>query len=579
MIVLDMAHFHIKKKKGRPYLYVREIARVAGKPKVVSQIYIGSPERVAGLVGGSEEAAVRLKVEEFGALWLAHQISQDVDLVGIVDKEIQRGAQEEGPSVGEYFLYCIWNRMCESTSKNKLAQWYGRTAVQQIRPVDIGELTSQRYWEKWERVSEAALKTIARRFFERMWELESPDADCLLFDTTNYYTFMASDTPSELARRGKSKEGRHNLRQIGLGLLVSRDSRLPLYYCVYPGNLHDSRQFEAVMDEMFGVVCGLNKTKQKLTVVIDKGMNSEGNFAWIDEHSRIHFVTTYSTYFAEELAMTSLEVFEPADTEKNRLLLQKGKGEDRMLVYRAKGEYWGKQRAVVVTYNPTTERKQTYTLDSKLDAIRQELLAMRSKVRNKEPHWRKQEAIRERYLRLCERFHVPSDLYALEFSQTAEGLVMSFRKDVVAVEQRRMMFGKNIIITDNMDWTTTAIVEASIDRWQVENRFRLSKEDDLVAMRPIRHWTDSKIRCHLFSCVVAMTYLRRIELKLNAAGIHRTAEDVMEDMRHLHSVLLLKDGGRKADRRIEIPTKTQAEVLSAFGFSVNAGGVLHPKNS
>jgi hypothetical protein len=87
---------------------------------------------------------------------------------------------------------------------------------------------------------------------------------------------------------------------------------------------------------------------------------------------------------------------------------------------------------------------------------------MRSKVRNKEPHWRKQEAIRERYLRLCERFHVPSDLNALEFSQTAEGLVMTFRKDVVAVERKRMMFGKNIIITGNRDWTTTAIVEASL---------------------------------------------------------------------------------------------------------------------
>ena len=76
-----------------------------------------------------------------------------------------------------------------------------------------------------------------------------------------------------------------------------------------------------------------------------------------------------------------------------------------------------------------------------------------------------------------------------------------------------------------------------------------------------------------------MTYLRRIELKLNAAGIHRTAEEVMEDMQHLHSVLLVKEGGRKVDRRIEIPTKTQAEVLSVFGFSVNAGGVLHPKTS
>jgi len=65
-----MAHFHVKKKKGRPYLYVREIARVDGKPKVVSQIYIGSPQRVAGLVSGTEKGPVKIKVEEFGALWL-----------------------------------------------------------------------------------------------------------------------------------------------------------------------------------------------------------------------------------------------------------------------------------------------------------------------------------------------------------------------------------------------------------------------------------------------------------------------------------------------------------------------------
>jgi hypothetical protein len=66
-----------------------------------------------------------------------------------------------------------------------------------------------------------------------------------------------------------------------------------------------------------------------------------------------------------------------------------------------------------------------------------------------------------------------------------------------------------------------------------------------VAMQPIRHWTDSKIRCRLFTSIVAMTYLRMIELKLNAAGINRSAEDVMDDMRHLHSVLLLRAGARK----------------------------------
>jgi len=464
--------------------------------------------------------------------------------------------------------------MVEAVSKNKLTKWYKHTAIQHIRPVDINELTSKRYWEKWNRVSESSLKKIAKEFFARLWQLESPSADCLLFDTTNYYTFMASHTPSDLARRGKNKAGRHHLRQIGLGLLVARDSRLPLYHTVYPGNVHDSKQFEKIMDEMFAIVCGFHNTKERLTVVIDKGMNSEDNFAWIDEHSRIHFVTTYSTYFAQELAAIPIKRFEPVDIAKNQRLVEQGMAEERLLAYRTSGEYWGKQRAVVVTYNPITARKKLYTLQSKLETIRQELLTMRAKVKAQAPHWRKANVIQERYLRLCERLHISSELFILEFDQSADGLSMSFRKDPYQVSKKQAMFGKNIIITDNTDWTTREIVEASLDRWQVENRFRLSNDDDLVAARPIRHWTDSKIRCHLFSCVVALTYLRRLELKLSAVGIQRTAEDVMDDMRHLHSVLTLSKGSRKLNRRLETPSKTQAEVLSCFGYYVDDSGVL-----
>ena len=47
------------------------------------------------------------------------------------------------------------------------------------------------------------------------------------------------------------------------------------------------------MDEMVAIVCGYHNTKEELSVVMDKSMNSKDNFAWIDEHSRIHFVTTY----------------------------------------------------------------------------------------------------------------------------------------------------------------------------------------------------------------------------------------------------------------------------------------------
>ena len=569
-----MAHFHIKTKKGRPYLYVREIARVDGKPKVVSQVYIGSPERVSGLTQGQESDVVALKVEQFGAIWLACQIDAGVDLCSIVDGIVSPADRETGPSVGEYFLYCVFNRMIQSVSKNKLASWYQSTAIQHIRPIDLEELTSKRYWEKWDRVSEKHIEQITQVFFERIWQLDTPRADCVLFDTTNYYTYMAGHTESELAMRGKNKEGKHHLRQIGLGLLVARDSRLPLYYSVYPGNIHDSKHFESIMDEMFGIVCGLNKTKERLTVVIDKGMNADGNYSWIDEHSRMHFITTYSTYFAQDLAATPLKHFEPVDIAYNRRLIEEGKEQDQLLAYRTKGEYWGKERTVIVTYNPASRRKQEYTFNDKLEVIRQKLLSMRTKVRDKQSHWKNEDAIKERYSRMCEQMHMFSDIYELTFENAADGLSMSFRKNAYLVERKLSMFGKNIIITDNMDWMTADIVQASLDRWQVEDRFRMSKDDELVGVCPMRHWTDSKIRCHLFTCVAAMTYLRRIELKLEAAGVKRTASAVMDDMQRLHQTLVMKRGSRTPERRIETPSKTQAEVLSAFGCFVDTGGVL-----
>ena len=143
-------------------------------------------------------------------------------------------------------------------------------------------------------------------------------------------------------------------------------------------------QYAVIMDEMFGVVCGLNNTKQRLTVVIDKGMNSEGNYAWIDEHSRIHFITNYSTYFAQDLATVPLDRFEPVDTEKNRRYIENETPEECLLAFRTKGEYWGKERAVIVTYNPATARKQGYTFQCKIETLRQELLSMRTKVKEKD---------------------------------------------------------------------------------------------------------------------------------------------------------------------------------------------------
>ncbi len=93
-----------QKGKTLPIRAVREITRGNGKPKVISQVYIGSPEKVAAIARGGDINIVKLKVEEFGVLFVAAQIDQDVDLCTIIDKVIAPADRETAPSVGEYFL-------------------------------------------------------------------------------------------------------------------------------------------------------------------------------------------------------------------------------------------------------------------------------------------------------------------------------------------------------------------------------------------------------------------------------------------------------------------------------------------
>ena len=133
--------------------------------------------------------------------------------------------------------------MVEAKSKRALADWYRATAIQQIRPLNIDTLNSQAYWKQWEKMDSRKLAAVAERFFHKLAELEPSSADAVMFDTTNYYTFMAGNTTSELAQRGRNKEGRHWLRQVGVTLLVARYNKPPLFYREYEGNRQTTPRF------------------------------------------------------------------------------------------------------------------------------------------------------------------------------------------------------------------------------------------------------------------------------------------------------------------------------------------------
>ena len=571
--IANMAHIHKKMKKGRPYYYIRETARVDGKPRVVNQVYLGSPQKIMEMATRGGGLPDKIQVQEFGALWLANLVEQEIGIAGLINKIVAPEKDEAGPSVGDYFLYAIYNRMIDACSKRAMPNWYKNTAIQSIRPVKVDDLTSQLFWKKWDRVSKKQIQQIAKEYLGRVTEIEKSSSDCFMFDTTNYYTFMSGKTESELAQRGKNKEGRHWLRQIGVALLVSRDKRIPLYYKEYEGNRHDSKVFLQVIQDIFGAMEGGDSDKGKMTVVFDKGMNAEGNIAALDAQEQINFITTYSTYYGEDLIHVGLEQFKPVDTEKNRQLIKKDKYDDQLVAWRTEGEYWGRLRTVVVTYNPLTATKQRYNFEKKLLRLQDQLFDFQAKVNGQAIHWRKKSTVIKRYEDLCSELHIPSDLYTVEVTDYGNKLRMNFRKNHYRIGRHIDRFGKNIIITDIRDWTTDEIVKASLDRWTVEDGFRQSKDDDLVAMMPIRHWTDSKIRCHIFTCVAALALLRIIEIRLRRAGIHITAKSAMRRMHHLHSCLTWLPGKRKAIRILEEPDEDQADILRAFGWKI-AGGVL-----
>jgi transposase len=544
-----MAHLHKKVKQGKTYYYIREMARVQGKPKVVNQIYLGSVERIMDMALGQQKTDLsKIQVQEFGSLFLAHFVDQHIDLVQIIDSVIPPKPREKGPTLGEYFLYAAFNRMIEPRSKLGLP--------------------------KWDRVDEDSIQEISKRFFNKINEIEPIEANCFLFDTTNYFHYMDSKTPSELFARGKNKEGKHWLRQIGLALLVARDSQIPIFYREYEGNCHDSKLFNRLLEEIFASLEALGQSNPKLTVVVDKGMNSEPNMQTIDQRQGLEFITTYSPAFAEDLIRKDLSFFTPVDTPKNRELAAKDQEDDQMVAWRTTGQYWGGLRTVVVTYNPRTAAKQRYNFEKKLQRLQNGLFEIRAKVRGGRKNWTTKHQVLHYYKELCDSLYVPKDLYDLDFRTSNNKLQLYFRKNHYRINKHIARFGKNIIVTSHHDLSTDDIVKASLDRYQVENAFRQTKAGEFGNFRPMWHWTDSKIRCHIFSCIVALTYLRLLTLWLNRAGVNCTPDSAMQSMRNLASCLCWHSGKRKPIRILEEPDPEQAAILAALGHQV-ANGVLH----
>ena len=517
--------------KGKPYYYLRECRRVQGAPKIVWTLYLGSPQKLFERLTRPDPE--RIDLHEFGASAAAFDVASALDLVATIDRHVPK-AGSQGPSVGQYLLIAALNRCVAPRSKARIAEWYAKTVLRRLVPMSAAQLTSQRFWDNMDRVGEQEIVAIERELAKTAVDRFGLSLRCLLFDATNFYTFIDSfNHRPTLPQRGHSKEGRANLRIVGLALLVTSDGDVPLLHQAYAGNQADAVTFRSVIHEIADRCRMLGEGACDITLVFDKGNNAEDNLASAAQ-GPWHFVgSLVPTQHARLLAVRRAKM-RRLDPEKL----------PSVWAFRTRRVVFGVKRVVLCTYNHPLFVAQRKTLRREIDKRRRRLACLQASLERARlrPRGRAPtlEGTRKKVEAILAGRHM-KDLFRATISADRAGHVrLAFHFRLTTWRKlSRTLLGKTILFTDREDWSDEEIVLAYRAQSHVEACFRRMKDPRCLTFRPAYHWTDQKLRVHAFYCVLALLILSLLRRTLHGKGIHTSIARMIEKLSEIREAAIL----------------------------------------
>src|SRR5712691_490907 len=248
-----MASLYKKVISGKPYWYLREMGWVDGKPKMISERYLGTAADIGALLDAREAAVLpeRTRHLAFGDVAAAWGMLEDLGVAGIIDEVTGARRSDAGASAGTYLALAALNRLAAPCSKLAFADWWKTTAGDRFARIGAGVLDHRRFWDAMHAVPLEDLEEISRRIAARMAAAYELDISSVALDMTTFATFI--DTGNEkapVAQRGKAKQKRSDLRLVGLGLVVTRDGGIPLTWHAYPGDRPDVTQFATMIGQL-----------------------------------------------------------------------------------------------------------------------------------------------------------------------------------------------------------------------------------------------------------------------------------------------------------------------------------------
>lgn len=565
----SMATIQKKRCRGRTYWQIVESRRVQGKPRPIVLLHLGTAE---GLLRRLQEGAgkpVTAKVFAFGAIAALWNLAGKLDVVGTIDRHV--GKRRQGLTCGQYMLLAALNRCVAPRSKAALYQWYGKTVLPRLLPAPRRLLTSQRFWDHMGYLKPETIGAIEEELASRLVREFKVDLRTLVFDATNFDTYIDTQTPCALAQRGHAKSKREDLRLLGLALLVSTDFHVPLLSHVYPGNQNDTMMFGQATDTLVTRYRQFVRECEEITLVFDGGNPSTDNMAAIAA-SPYHFVTTLTATNHKELLAIPLRRF--AAFPDSRLA--------GTSAYRTTKVVWGQERTVVVTRSENLRRGQLAGISVALSRKRRALRELRARLRrSQQPQARGKgythESLQQRLAEITHGQYV-SAILKTRIVQQGGVLDFTFHTDARAfVQLQRTRLGKRILCTDNARWSTAEIILASRAQFHVENAFKQMKDPHWVTFSPTFHWTDQKLRVHAFYCVLALTLSSLLQRQAAQAGVTLSLPALLQELSDIKEVVNLypsatdsRRGRLRAEYVLTQRSPQQRRLAEIFGLDAVA---------
>ena len=567
-----MASLYKKVISGKPYWYLREMGWVDGKPRMISERYLGSAADIEALLDAREAAALpeRTRHLAFGDVAAAWGMLQELGIAGVIDEVTGARRADAGASAGTYLALAALNRLVAPCSKLAFADWWKSTAGDRFARISASVLDHRRFWAAMHAVRLDQLEEISQAIAVRIVDASGLDCSSVALDMTNFATYIdTGNGKAPVAQRGKAKQKRTDLRIVGLGLVVTRDGGIPLTWHAYPGDRPDVTQFATMISQLRSQYEAITAAARSpasddgladMTVVFDAGQNSEDNFAHL-AGTGLRYVGSVPASDCPDL--TALPATARAIVDQARF--------GGLTALDTRRVVYGADRRAILTHSPGLHESQARGFDGttlakagrKLGKLAATLA--RGKTRRERPAVEAEiEAItRKPWVRRVITWQLdgekPRDLrltWAIDENARA------------ALEEQ--LFGKHVLITDHDDWPAAEVIAGYRSQSEAEFGFRQLKDPRIVSFSPMFHWTEHNIRVHIFTCVLALQIAHLMRRQAGRDGLDLSVRELLSKLAGIGETVLLypSTGGRPKARRMTTElTGDQHELYEIFDLA------------